>query len=128
MWLTFSKHANLLADLIDRTASTGEVMDMFALFNRFTLDSIGEVGFGRNIGSLENPENPVLKAFDIAQVCAAERFIQRSVHWRFDRLVGHPAEREMKLHCNALDKYARNIAVEAWQAYDLNTDASSTAA
>ena len=34
---------------------------MFNLMNRFTLDSIGEIGFGADIGSLEDPSSPFLK-------------------------------------------------------------------
>ena len=90
---------------------------MFSLFNRFTLDSIGEVGFGRNLGSLENADNPVLKSFDAAQVYAMQRIIVRCISWRLERFLGSTAEREMQRHCKALDEYARDIARKAWQAH-----------
>ena len=37
------------------------------LMNRFTLDSIGEIGFGVDIGALEDPTSPFLASFDHAQ-------------------------------------------------------------
>ena len=57
------------------------VIDMFNLLNRFTLDSIGEIGFGADIGSLENPVSPFLKSFDEAQRILFKRFVWRGLHW-----------------------------------------------
>jgi fatty acid omega-hydroxylase len=125
MWTTFMKHAQLLADAIDQSATHGKVVDMFALFNRFTLDSIGEVGFGHNIGSLQNPDNPVLRSFDAAQIYAAQRFNIRSLSWKLHRLLGHPAERAYSRHCKALDEYARSIAREAWRLHVTGSAGSS---
>ena len=51
------------------------VVDLFNLLNRFTLDSIGEIGFGTSIGSLENPVTPFLRSFDEAQRIVFRRFV-----------------------------------------------------
>merc|ERR1712070_260859 len=100
-------------------------MDMFNLFNRFTLDGIGEVGFGRNIGALENPENPVLHSFDAAQQGIMERFLTRSLYWKVQRFFNAPAERMYKRHCTTLDAYVRGIAREAWADSFTNTESPS---
>merc|ERR1712151_550981 len=42
-------------------------IDLFNVLNRFTLDSIGEIGFGADVGSLEKPDSPFLASFDRAQ-------------------------------------------------------------
>lgn len=39
-------------------------LDMHDLFHRFTLDSIGEIGFGVNVNSMENPNNPFANSFN----------------------------------------------------------------
>lgn len=114
MLTTFVKCSQSFVDILDGPASRGEDMDMFNLFNRFTLDGIGEVGFGRNIGALENPGNPVLQSFDAAQQSIMERFTTRSSFWKVERFFNAPAERAYKRHCATLDAYVRGIAREAW--------------
>lgn len=127
MLTTFVKSSQRFVDILDGPATRGEAMDMFNLFNRFTLDGIGEVGFGRNIGALENPENPVLQSFDAAQQSIMERFIMRSPYWKVERFFNAPAERTYKQHCATLDAYVHGVAREAWADSFSNTAQSPSA-
>lgn len=112
--ITFAKCAQSLSGILDGPAGTGEAVDMFNLFNRFTLDGIGEVGFGQSIGAMDDPSNPVLASFDAAQQACMERVITRSLTWKLERFLGSPMERQAKLHFAILDTYVRGIAREAW--------------
>lgn len=47
----FDNHCEKLVDILGRLADTQGNCDMFSLFNRFTLDSIGEIAFGTSIGA-----------------------------------------------------------------------------
>lgn len=51
---TFSRHSALVIEKhLDPASRSGEKLDIQSLMNRFTLDSIGDIAFGRNLGSLE---------------------------------------------------------------------------
>jgi len=50
------------------------VVNFFDFANRFTLDSIGEIGFGKDIKSLAMPDHPFASAFDGVQTLLEERF------------------------------------------------------
>ena len=68
---------------------------MFQIFNRFTLDSIGEIGFGQNLGTLQLYPAPhaFLGAFDRAQFTTMERFFDPT--WTLGRLFRLGREGEM---------------------------------
>eukprot|EP00439_Symbiodinium_sp_Y106_P040103 s4880_g4.t3 len=65
IWRVVQKNCGKVLDLL--RASDGDV-DMFNILNRFTLDSIGEIGFGASVGSLENADSPFLTSFDEAKI------------------------------------------------------------
>lgn len=115
MFRTFQKHAEHVARLLRGTAGKSEAIDVFDLLNRFTLDSIGEVGFGRDIGSLSDPGNPVARSFDAAQVMSAKRFTTRALYWRLFRLLRISEEGRLRAHIASLDEYARGVSRDAWR-------------
>jgi len=82
--------------------------------NRFTLDTIGQIGFSKNIGSLENPSSPFLKSFDRAQQLLILRFWVNPA-WKIMRIFGLGWEPELKKHLAQLDCYARGIVRELRQ-------------
>jgi len=94
--------------LMEREKGT---FDMFQLMNRFTLDTIGEIGFSKSIGSLEDPSSPFLSAFDRSQQILITRF-WTDPFWKILRLLGLGAEPELKVHLRLLDEYARGIVRE----------------
>lgn len=88
----------------------GETINMFTLMNRFTLDTIGEIGFGKSIGSLENSDSPFLKSFDVAQQVAARRFVYPL--WQLQKLFGVWNEQGATGHFKLLEDYSRSIVRE----------------
>ena len=73
IWRVVQKNCQKMLDILSENQEP--VVDMFNLLNRFTLDSIGEIGFGTSIGSLENPVSPFLRSFDEAQRIVFRRFV-----------------------------------------------------
>lgn len=65
IWRVLERNCAKVISLLK--ANQQPVVDLFNILNRFTLDSIGEIGFGASIGSLDNPVSPFLKSFDEAQ-------------------------------------------------------------
>ena len=73
IWKVVNKNCHKVISLLKE--SHGTTLDLFNVLNRFTLDSIGEIGFGTTIGSLENPDSPFLGSFDAAQRFIFMRFV-----------------------------------------------------
>jgi len=76
----FFKHAHKAVSILFRkmknnaNASKSLQWDMQHLMNCFTIDSIGHILFGKDIDSLNN-DSVFANAFDLAQQCAALRFV-----------------------------------------------------
>lgn len=71
----FSRHCDEVAERI-REVPTGKSFDLQDLFLRFTLDSMGEVGFGKDIGSMHDPTVPFATSFDFCQQNVTRRFFE----------------------------------------------------
>jgi len=70
----FDKHGTVLMDIVSENAKTSTHFDMQDLFKRYTLDTIGEIGFGVQIGSLHEPL-PFSRAFDWVQEEVTRQFL-----------------------------------------------------
>ena len=82
MMEVFVKHGHKLESKLEDAMKSGEVVDMNDLFMRYTLDSIGDVGFGYEINSLDNPSHPFARSFDYVQYLGNLRFlIPRALHY-----------------------------------------------
>jgi len=92
-------------------ASNGEEFCMFNLMNRFTLDTIGEIGFSRSIGSIEDPTSPFLRSFDFVQAALVKRLYtsQTFPTWKVLRFFGALWEGELPAHFKLLNDYADGI-------------------
>lgn len=106
IWLVVRRNARKLRDVLESNAPDKPV-DVFNLMNRFTLDTISEIGFGKCIGSLEDPSSPFLKSFDKAQQISIWRFLQP--HWRLLRFLRLGTERDTREHFGLLDAYSRQV-------------------
>merc|ERR1719276_133736 len=91
IWVVVRRNARKLRDLLEST-KPGQQVDVFNLMNRFTLDTIGEIGFGKCIGSLEDPSSPFLQSFDKAQQISWRRFFAPG--WKLQRWLGIGSEQE----------------------------------
>jgi len=114
IWRVVEKNCNKVLSILTETKEP--VIDVFNLLNRFTLDSIGEIGFGADIGSLENPVSPFLKSFDEAQRIIFKRFVLPG--WRFLRLLGLGPEAQTKHHMKQLRTYSRQIVEQLAKSLD----------
>merc|ERR1712232_1329835 len=109
IWVVVRRNARKLRDILE-SSDPEKPVDVFNLMNRFTLDSIGEIGFGKCIGSLEDPSSPFLVSFDKAQQISVLRF--RNPFWKLLRFFGVGSERETCEHFGRLDAYSRSIVRE----------------
>jgi len=109
IWHVVQKNSAKVQSLLTDAADTQETVDVFRLMNRFTLDTIGEIGFGTDIGSLDDPTSPFLASFDHAQKAAFYRFILPGPVWRCLRLLGAASEHNSSLHFRLLDDYSRQV-------------------
>lgn len=114
IWRVVEKNCNKVISILAEQQEP--VIDMFSLLNRFTLDSIGEIGFGADIGSLENPVSPFLKSFDEAQRIIFKRFVLPG--WRLFRLLGLGPEAQTRRHMRALRSYSRRIVEDLAEALE----------
>lgn len=71
---TYSRHADPVLDKLEQACVSKKDIDVQDIFMRFTLDSIGEIAFGRNIDSQTHPTN-FHQEFDNAQKISMERLI-----------------------------------------------------
>ncbi|CAE7878912.1 CYP86B1 [Symbiodinium microadriaticum] len=113
IWRVVQKNCNKVMDLL--RAHDGDV-DMFSILNRFTLDSIGEIGFGASVGSLDNADSPFLNSFDEAQRILFWRFVIPG--WRLLRFLGVGYERKAEAHFKVLKEYSMQIIHELSQKLD----------
>jgi len=84
-------------------------IDFFNIMNRFSLDSIGEIGFGQDLQTLPSYPtfHPFLSAFDTAQQTTNSRM--GDVTWTFMRFFNMGAEAEMKKDIALLRKTAMAV-------------------
>merc|ERR1712137_67362 len=104
IWRVVDKNVCKVLHILE---SQSDAIDIFKLMNRFTLDSIGEIGFGASIGSLEHPESPFLNSFDEAQRISFRRFIFPG--WRLLRLLGLGFEKHSGSHFQVLKEYSARL-------------------
>ncbi|KAF4627461.1 hypothetical protein G7Y89_g10698 [Cudoniella acicularis] len=72
---TFEKHVQVLIKTIAEKG-LGKEIEMFEIFNRFTLDVSTEFLLGRSVGNLLNPDLPFSKAFSEAYIKTINEFLE----------------------------------------------------
>jgi cytochrome P450 len=119
IWKVVDKNSDKVVRMLQATPA-GEAVDLFDLLNRFTLDSIGEIGFGADIGSLETADSPFLRSFDKAQQIILLRFVVPG--WSLLRLLGLGSEWSTRKNFGMLRDYSKKIV------QDLRANRDPTAA
>jgi len=114
MFSTFLKHSKHVAALLQGPAAAGEAVDMFDMLNRFTLDSIGEIGFGCDLGTLDNKDHPVLASFDGAQHTVMLRFTITALFWKLMSALRMSIEGTFRQQVKMLDAFAYGVVEDAW--------------
>lgn len=110
IWAAVEHKAAKVRSILEEAAKPGVQVDVFNLMNRFTLDSIGEIGFGKNIGSLEDPSSPFLDSFDKVQQQVVLRDMQP--FWWMMKILNLGSERTLRTHLNRIDAYSRAVVRE----------------
>ena len=111
MLKTFSEHALRTCNEIDQqlnTDGTG-IVEMQRLMYKFTLSSIGKIGFGVDIESLSGGSDDFSNVFDQAQFYSSQRFI--SPFWNVPILgkLLYKGERELPKNIDMLNSYIYKI-------------------
>lgn len=106
----FRKNAVKLATiLVDKIATQQNQVNMNDLFLRLAFDSICEVGFGADMGTLSAsmPIVPFAKAFDSANVITMLRFFRP--FWKIQRFFNMGMEAKMKKDVHLLNEFSVNL-------------------
>eukprot|EP01025_Chloroclados_australasicus_P030000 TRINITY_DN3000_c0_g1_i2.p1 TRINITY_DN3000_c0_g1~~TRINITY_DN3000_c0_g1_i2.p1 ORF type:complete len:529 (+),score=20.02 TRINITY_DN3000_c0_g1_i2:49-1635(+) len=84
-----------------------EFYDIQKEYQRFTLDSIGEIAFGMNINSLETGKSEFGNAFDYATAKSHARLVNPT--WKLLRWFGLPPERKLKTCVKVVDQFTYQL-------------------
>eukprot|EP00730_Choanoeca_flexa_P019627 TRINITY_DN9596_c0_g1_i3.p1 TRINITY_DN9596_c0_g1~~TRINITY_DN9596_c0_g1_i3.p1 ORF type:complete len:490 (+),score=170.00 TRINITY_DN9596_c0_g1_i3:79-1548(+) len=119
MTQTFVDHCNDVLVKLEQAADADKVIDLQDLFYRYTLESIGKIAFGTNLGCFEHDKVEFAVNFDTAQRIIMERVFDPA--WPIRRWLTwiHPSERTLTRCVNNLDAFARQVITERRQAGDL---------
>jgi cytochrome P450 len=128
MTAAIRKHAAVLHAILDRHATSGKPVDLFRLFNRFTIEAFAEIGFGIHMGCLDSErEHPFQTAFDGAQRALACRFTRPSWFWKAQRLLGVGVEGELQRNIRVIDATVLDIIAKSLEhRHGRSSDKSST--
>ncbi|RLN47456.1 hypothetical protein BBJ28_00013551 [Nothophytophthora sp. Chile5] len=89
MTTTIQRHLVVLEGIFRRATASNETVDLFRLFNRFTMEAFAEIGFGVKMNCLDvEKEHPFQTAFDRSQQALVLRFVRPSWFWKTQRWLG----------------------------------------
>lgn len=130
MSLTIQTHTRTLHSVLLRAASDNESssIDLFQVFNRFTMEAFAEIGFGIQMNCLERGEDHELqRAFDETQRLIRRRFVRPSWFWKTQRLLGVGAEQQLKKNLAVLNDTVLGIVGQALEQRASSAQSESTA-
>ncbi|KAG6623524.1 Cytochrome P450 86A2 [Phytophthora cinnamomi] len=114
MTATIKRHAVVLFRVLQRASDSGETLDLFKLFNRFTIEAFTEIGFGVHMGCLDSEEeHPFQKAFDHAQRALFLRFVRPIWFCKLQKWLGVGTEGQLKNDIDVIDKTVLDIVEKA---------------
>jgi cytochrome P450 len=85
----FVEHSSIATDIFLDHAKSGKSIDAQQLMFNFTMDGIGQIGFGQKFGNLEGLKTGGVqfgKSFDVAVALSTQRYINPG--WSFMRVLG----------------------------------------
>jgi cytochrome P450 len=103
----YRKHALEVLEILKKAQSKGETIDIQNLFSRCTLDSIGEIAFGKDIKSLHH-EGTFSAAFNLAQTAVDGRIF--TPLWKYLKFV--KCEKDMTSSVVVLDDFIYGLIKE----------------
>jgi fatty acid omega-hydroxylase len=111
----FVRHGVELDAIMARHAASGQPLDISSLYFRFTLDSIGDIAFGKRLGVMAQPSVPFALAFDDAQATVEKRFFIPG--WQVLRWV-MPSEARLRRSVATLNAFCAELIAERRAAGD----------
>lgn len=129
MQCSFVAHGNQLVKLLEPKAESGEIVDIQAMFQDFTFETICDIAFGVNPGSLEaglerGEKIDFLVRFDRAQQNCGLRFLFPRPMWQLMRFLNIGTERVLREDCYKLNEYVTNIIHDRYKSgdFEMNDD------
>ncbi|KAL4133395.1 hypothetical protein PRIC2_003713 [Phytophthora ramorum] len=114
MTVVIQRHAVVLYDILQRASDNKETLDLFRLFNRFTIEAFAEIGFGVHMGCLDSDEeHPFQKAFDRAQRALLLRFVRPGWFWKTQQWLSVGAEGRLKQDIEVINATVLEIVEKA---------------
>uniref|UniRef100_A0A0G4GHM7 Cytochrome P450 n=1 Tax=Chromera velia CCMP2878 TaxID=1169474 RepID=A0A0G4GHM7_9ALVE len=107
MYESFLVHAEELREIVDNAAESGEELELYSLFNRYTLTCVGEIGFGVQLNCLRDPNHTFMAAFDRANAAIECRLYHP--WWPLEKLFGFPRERQLARDIATLNSLSLDI-------------------
>eukprot|EP01012_Entosiphon_sulcatum_P014176 TRINITY_DN19264_c0_g1_i1.p1 TRINITY_DN19264_c0_g1~~TRINITY_DN19264_c0_g1_i1.p1 ORF type:complete len:488 (+),score=103.69 TRINITY_DN19264_c0_g1_i1:26-1489(+) len=110
MMVVFVEHAELLASAIEKRARKGLKFDMQELVSRYTLDSIGKIAFGVDLGNLKHEgaeETEFSRLFTAITHHVSMRFMDP--FWRLKRRLRVGGEAQFRKNITQLDDFSYGI-------------------
>lgn len=108
----FCNHLHSVLRIVRASADAGEVIDVQALFSRYTLDAIGHIGFGVDVGCLENGAIAAAfaDAFDTATRLSGGRFVDPL--WKVKRWVNCGTEAQLRRALRYVHEFTDKVITE----------------
>lgn len=105
----YRTHALKLVNVLLDAATKNHVVDLQDLFMRLTLDSICNIGFGVDLGSLspELPGVPFMKAFDDSNKLIIRRYVDYT--WKIKRALNVGAEAKLRKCVETVDGFIYKV-------------------
>lgn len=104
----FQSHGEQVQRIVQQHATTGDAFDMQELASKFTLDSIGSIAFGCDLGNLTcQGTNQFAEAFDLVNRLIYQRFMDPI--WKLKRLVGIGSEAQLHVALHAIKEYSMSV-------------------
>ncbi|KAG7396529.1 hypothetical protein PHYBOEH_002182 [Phytophthora boehmeriae] len=114
MTAVIQRHTAVLKDILGRASDRGEILDLFNLLNRFTIEAFAEIGFGVHMGCLDaEEEHPFQKAFDRAQRAILFRFIRPSWFWKTQKWLNVGMEGQLQRDIQVINTTVLEIVEKA---------------
>eukprot|EP01018_Ginkgo_biloba_P037645 Gb_34127 [translate_table: standard] len=118
----FRKYALRLAVILRQMVQKDQAVNMQDMFMRMTFDSICELGFGVEIGSLELslPDVPFASSFDRSNALCASRYFDPL--WKFKKRFNIGSEAKLKEDVKVLDGFTYDLIQKRRKFMKANAD------
>jgi len=118
MYESFHEHARQLVN--ELLLVENKEIDLYPYMQRFTLDTICDVGFGVKVGALATPDMPFIRAVDDAQHHLERRFFWPL--WKLERYLNIGQHEKLAAkHCKIIREFANQIVQERLQEMTCST-------